>query len=376
MSLPRPSRTAVLWTVAVVTLFALLLLRPRQDAGSTLSFGGSGWRGLAAVLESEGLEVSQLGTWPSSLADPETEQTFDTASLMMSFPWQGAMVGDLTPVRTFVSEGGTLVLGYSNAPADLPLMLALDTFGLDFQPISSSPSLLPWRWFTEQSSQEHQLSLSEQDEPRQPLMTARLPFVVDIPTATDPKVLASTDSGHAVAWSMRFGTGQLILLPTSSLSNAYLHNPGNAALLLNLLPDLGPSVAFDEVHHGFATSTSPQALRTKGYLDRVVLQLLALYALALLAFGWRFGPRWPAQVPAFDSHRAFLIGLGSLHERLGHQKQAATLLIQRLAAYVPHRYPPETVQELNKLAETQGLLEVARQASNHDTPSNSGPKTS
>jgi hypothetical protein len=144
------------------------------------------------------------------------------------------------------------------------------------------------------------------------------------------QVLFRDRDGRPAAFSYSRWAGRLVVLPASALSNARIAEDGNGDLLESLVAAFGSEWAFDEFHHGLvspaAVATGTGATRA---LDLVLLQLALLYALAVLAVSRRFGPAWSEPRVVAGSAASFLRGVGALHHRLGHHRDAARLLVER-----------------------------------------------
>jgi hypothetical protein len=63
--------------------------------------------------------------------------------------------------------------------------------------------------------------------------------------------------------------------------------------------------------------------------DLWLLHLAVVYLLALAALARPFGPVWSDPPVRTGSAATFLHGLGALHKRLGHEREAAALLVAR-----------------------------------------------
>jgi len=122
------------------------------------------------------------------------------------------------------------------------------------------------------------------------------------------------------------------VLPADAFSNARLGHSGNADLLEGLRQQLGDHWTFDEFHHGLRPAFTPATRGSQRVLLLYLLQLVFVYVLVAVALARRFGPAWREEPPAFGSAASFLVGLGGLHDRLGHQRAAAELLVSRARA--------------------------------------------
>jgi hypothetical protein len=150
----------------------------------------------------------------------------------------------------------------------------------------------------------------------------------------------------------------VFVLPAAAFSNARLGHPGNADFLESLALALGPEWAFDEMHHGLLPAAPPEetkaALRA---MDAFLLQLAFVYALAVLAVSRRFGPAWDDPPAVTGSTVSFLRGVGALHHRHGHHREAAALLLARSRQLDPRLvFSPDDVD----VAGGAALLTLAR----------------
>ena len=338
--------------LGLAIFLVLALMTSGGSSGSTLSYGALGWRGLAAALD-EMSSSRTLTTWP---AEGEPLELADDETLVVAFPWLRQSEHHFGQISEFVRRGGRLVLAYDGAQPGLAEQRLCEELGLEIEGIDTPSSLLPWRWRQEQRESSHAF----RDDEERRLTTARLRYVVRPPSSSATQILVGTDAEPIVS-TFPLGSGTVKLLPTSALANAFLHRPGNAELLLDWAADGAETWLFDELHHGVGElpATEREASR---FLDRMILQLLGLYLAALLAFATRFGPTWRERGPAFDSHREFLVGIGELHGRLGHEADAARLLAERTADYAPNRFTPDDLKELEETAARGDLMAVARRA--------------
>lgn len=349
---------------AVLVLAATLVFLASSSggaSGSTLSYGALGWRGLAATLE-ELASARTLTRWP---AEGEALELSDEETLVVAFPWLRYSEHHFDQITEWVRGGGSLILAYDGRTASVAESRLLAHLGLGERDADSRSSLLPWRWRREERQSEHALQGAQSL-----LATAKLRYSIEPPASDATRILAGTDALPIVS-SFPIGRGRVRLLPTSAFANAFLHRPGNSALLVDWIEEGDRRWVFDELHHGFGNLPAAEREASR-FLDRMTLQLLALYVAALLAFAWRFGPTWPERPAAFDSHREFLVGLGELHGRLGHEAQAARLLADRWVRYAQNRFTAEEALELERLASRGDLLAVANRAQ-HDSPRRGEP---
>jgi hypothetical protein len=174
------------------------------------------------------------------------------------------------------------------------------------------------------------------------------------------RVLYAGPSGEpVVALLPRLG-GRVLVLPADALANARLELPGNADLLEALLRNLGRRWAFDEYHHGLVTGEGGSRELGRA-ADLLLAHLVLLYLLAALALVRRQGPAWQEAAPLGGSAAAFLRGLGALHHRLGHHREAARLLLRRARELDPGLALPPELERQAAAAGPQQLVAIARE---------------
>ncbi len=167
-------------------------------------------------------------------------------------------------------------------------------------------------------------------------------------------------TGRPVIASVPRLQGRIWLLPADALANARLGGAGNADLLESLLASLGPDWTFDEYHHGLAIVHAEERGSFERILDLVLIHLAVLYGLAVLTLARRFGPAWREPPVVAGSAGSFLLGLGALHHRLGHHREAARRLLDRVRELAPDAVVPEDLARRAETADSRGLVEVAR----------------
>jgi hypothetical protein len=361
------------WILLGAAAVLALVLVTRGATGATASVlgrGALGWRGLARVLENRGIEpvlVDRALEHRDPVLEPPPapgEHAPPPATLILGFPWQRGGAGwNPAPVLGFVERGGRLVVATSSGgmPGWAEDSL-LDGLGVDWESRPRAGALRPLRWWRERRAGD-QWPAGPEVPWADPLLTGALGAVARPPAAAAVTALAVDAAGEPVASVFQVGAGEVWLVPSEALANAYLGAPGNAALALALADRLTGPVLVDEYHHGLLSAEAQLAEPAGRAFDAVVLQLGLLWGLAVLAFAWRFGPAWPAPAQRADAHRAFLVGLGALHHRLGHEREAARALVRRAAVYDPVLAPPEQLAGLLERAETAPLLELARELS-------------
>lgn len=285
--------------------------------GSVLSQGSKGWLAARRYLEERGTRVELL--------DEPIDQAPDREGLLvLVMPWQTAGWDErLLALDRRLRAGGSILVAYSGSGLPADDERPFRALGLDWIEPRGRPPLHPLRWRRFASEE---WSLREPGEGAERIrMTAaeRMPGPPEGAT-----ILLRTESGTAAAFSYPRLQGHVIVVPADALSNGRIGEAENLALLEGLR-SLGSTWIFDEFHHGLAAATSPTGVRTRRAFDLYLLQLAFLYGLAVLAVVRRFGPAWTEPPVIAGSTASFLLGLATLHQRLGHHWQASTLLLDR-----------------------------------------------
>ena len=371
------------WAVAgAIALLAILLITTTSTGAtsSTLGRGSLGWRGLARLLDSRGIESALLDRTlehrDAILERPEAQRleapgapTAETATLLLGFPWRrGGLGWDPAPVLGFVRRGGRLVLATSSgAMPSFAERRLIDALGVEWEEQPRAGALRPLSWWRERRRGER-WAASGAAPFTAPLVTGSLGAIAWPPRESDATVLAVDGEGAPVASVFEVEEGEVWLLPSQVLANAYLGEPGNASLALMLADNVGGPLLFDEYHHGLIGAEAQLAEPAGRAFDAVIVQLGLLWGLAVLAFAWRFSPAWPKPAQLVDAHRSFLVGLGALHHRVGHERQAARALVRRMAAYDPSLVPPDQIDTMLRHAESVPLQQLARELSRPSRP--------
>lgn len=340
----------------LASLLALIILvltgTPGPARGSVLSQGAGGWLAARRYLEARGARVKLL--------DRPLDQFQEKGVLVVTFPWQVGTFADPAEALTeHVRRGGDLVLAYSGGISSLAELLAFDALTGDVQEIRIPP-LAPrkWRRFVKE---EWTLRPAKGGPPaRAPRVWA--PRAVPEPPA-GAQVLFQGPKGEAAVFAFRRLGGRVVVVPADLFANARLSaagGAGNADLLERLFRDLGPSWTFDEYHHGLVAPGDVETPVSGTVLDLLLVHLAVLYLLAVWALARRFGPAW-REVPAIaGSTASFLLGLGALHHRLGHHRDAALLLLRRTGELHRDLAVPAALPRRAENADAADLVAIAR----------------
>ncbi len=318
--------------IVVLSVLLTLLLEARETASaSALSVGSRGLFVARRYLEERGYEVSLLDR---PLAEAEPAEV-----LVLAFPWQRrAGASERAGAQRQLLRGGTVVLAYSGEGESQGEEEALDWLGLPRERIREDAPLgfLAWRTF---ANEEWTLQTA-QDLAAPPVRISALSHAPQAPA--EAQVLYVGPSGKALAFVFPYLNGRVFVLPAEAFSNARIGHHGNADFLESLASTLGGRWSFDEYHHGLSAPLTPEQQRPRFAFDLFLLQLGILYALVLWQLARSFGPVWSESPVVSGSTRTFLLGLGALHDRLGHHGEAAELMVRRARELQPRMELTET----------------------------------
>lgn len=333
----------------------LLLSRPGEARGSALSRGPNGWLAARRYLEARGTRVKLL--------DGPLGGFTGKGVLVSAFPWQGGLSADAgDQLEEYLRRGGDLVLAYSGQADNPGELLAFQGLGLPLEE-TRKVVLNPLRW---RRFAREQWDLLPPGSPGggggpvriwAPRWTPR--WEGEPPKRT--QVLLRSPEGPPAAVVLPRYRGRIWLLPADALANARLGNPGNADLLETLRQRLGEDWTFDEYHHGLAGRRPVEAAEMGRTLDLILLHLALLYVVALLTLSRRFGPAWSEPPVVTGSAGSFLLGLGALHDRLGHHAEAARRLLERARELDRNLVLPEGLDRRAESAGPRELVELARE---------------
>lgn len=252
-----------------------------------------------------------------------------TAVLLVLAPSDRPLKDELTTMRRWVEDGGTLIVAASpSSPlAQLPGIAPsvtdnaaapiLDEFGIELRPLP-----------TPQAEAAPSQPLLLRPAVRQARVEARH-FVAGssrlVPYLGDPE--------HPVAASLEVGQGQLyVLASTYALCNRGLNQADNAALLLNWLPPPGEAgvVAFDEIHHGRSEARSLPYHLVREPWGWALLYALGVAFLYVVLDGRRFGRAVPSIVDTRRSAAEYVVSVADLLRRGGKSSWVARHYERRL----------------------------------------------
>jgi hypothetical protein len=309
--------------LAVLVAIAILTSGRSEARGSVLSRGPGGWLAARRYLEARGVRVRLL--------DRPLDPLQSSGVLVTAFPWQqGLSEAAGEQLDEYLRHGGTLVLAYSGDPEnpgeDLVLK-GLDVTLAEVRKATLNP--LRWRQFSREEWSLHPASgLTADGEPLRvwaPRAAPRLPKQVP--------ALYRGPGGEPLVATLASHRGTIWFVPADAFANARLGkagSAGNADLLETLRRRLGDEWTFDEYHHGFTGRPLLETVALGRTLDLILLHLTVLYLAAVLVLARPFGPAWSPPPVVAGSAGAFLLGLGAIHHRLGHHREAAERLLARL----------------------------------------------
>lgn len=275
------------------------------------------------------LWLETLGYRVERMEYREFEFDHGTGVLLVLAPSNRPLKDELTTMRRWVEDGGTLIVAAS-APSPLAQLpgiepsiagdasaAVLDEFGIELRPLPS-PQV--------------------DSAPGQPLLLRPAVSQARVEAshfiAGSPRLVPYLgDPEHPVAASLEVGQGRVyVLASTYALSNQGLDNADNAALLLNWLPPPGDAgvVAFDEIHHGRSDVRPLPYYLVREPWGWALLYALGVAFLYLALDGRRFGRAVPSVVDTRRSAAEYVVSVADLLRRGGKSSWAARHYERRL----------------------------------------------
>ncbi len=351
--------------VVALVLLGLWLARASGAGGSTLSRDASGWSVAGAYLEEKGVEIHRLDR-------PLSESAPDGGVLVVVFPLQRPLgEGEEEALHRHLRRGGTLLLAFSGLAGNGSEASLLEGFRIEVAgEKAQNRSLWPWRWWREKKQgwlirgEGPLVSETEVAWIRRPDSLPEAPAGAEVFLSAQPEGEPAISS-RPVGFDFPLHKGRVLVLPADLFANGRLQGTGNGNLLEALLVSLEGSWAFDEYHHGVTDPEFASELGGGFGWGLFFLHLALFYALGLAFFGRGFGPVWGERIPAVGSASAFLRSLGTLHERLGHHRDAARVILSRARDLDPSLDPGEALrarsEQVGSAAELVGLAaEISR----------------
>jgi len=414
----RPWIAVLLLLVAGSVVALVVVGRSRAAGPSTFARGPEGWLAARLYLEARGVEVTLLdhlpgGSSPGEKAaeqqgeegegegdeeeegeeEEEEEEKERAPVLVTAFPWKRLEFQEgLAGFRAHLEAGGTLVLAASPRGETFQEQLLLAALGLDDLKLRSEPP--PWgplAWKRWQGETWRLVPVAESLGGAPPSVFAggregegregeegtngssgavivRPPTRLPAPPPEHTILYRREGTATPVIWSAPLDGGRLVVLPADALSNSRLGAGGNGDLLESLRVWLGDRWAFDEYHHGLLPPEKAGAAVPSLALDLFGLHLALLYGLGVWHLARRFGSPWREPPVRTGSAGAFLRGLGRLHDRLGHHREAAVLLLARSRELSPHLPLGPELDEEAAGADGKAFVELARKVAEARRP--------
>ncbi len=348
-------RSWVIWGAAIVLvmLVAALLGGGEGAVSSALARDARGWLAARLYLAERGTAVD-LHIRPLS-------ETVSGQVLVLAFPWQQAIAeGEIEALGDFLRRGGTVLAAYTGEIGRFREERVLEALQLLTIEVRSEPPLSPLAWWRYQN-QSWSLGPTE-DFPGWPtLAVSALRGAPEAPPAA--RVLYRAPSGPPLIFEYPLHNGRVVVLPADVLTNSRIVEAGNVDFLESLRGWLDGGWSFDEYHHGLVSTDVTDGESSSRYAwDLFVAHLGLIYLLGLAALGRRFGPTWREAPVASGSAASFLRGLGSLHRKMGHHRDAAGLLIERARSYFPNlSLDADSERRAAEVAGDQELVALARE---------------
>ncbi len=311
--------------IALVVLAGIWLGGGEGAVSSALSRDARGWLATQRYLAGRGTAVE--------LRDRPLTAEIGSQVLVLAFPWQQPLAGgELEALGGFLRRGGTVLLAYSGEIGRFQEEKVFDALQLLTIEVRSAPPLAPLPWWRYHNET---WNLEPADDTRWPdLALGALRGAPEAPPAA--RVLYRAASGTPLIFDYPLHRGRVVALPADVLANAWLGEAGNADLLESLRDQLAGGWSFDEYHHGLvAIDQAATESSSRFAWDLFIVHLALIYLLGLAALGRRFGPVWREAPVASGSAASFLRGLGALHLKMAHHREAAQLLIERARSYLP-----------------------------------------
>jgi hypothetical protein len=398
--------------LVVVVVVALAGGTGTGGQASTLSRGPGGWLAARRYLEARGASVTLIteplarfvagepaaarplprrplpdgegGGRPAgraASAGPAPAGSPSPGVLVLAFPWQSTPTAGLDDaIDAHLLRGGDVVVAYSGAGSGAEAQLRLWRGRR-----ARTVPLAPWRWWSfvhREWSLRPAAALASpglqapvaglgtpgaQPPPppaaasRRGAAAVRIWAPRELPAVSPrARILFTSPAGQPVIAVEPFHGGRVVLLPADALANARLGEPGNADLLESLRATLGARWAFDEYHHGLVTVEEGNSALGRA-ADLLAAHAVLLYLLGALALAWPQGPAWREAAPLARSASSFLLGLGALHHRLGHHREAAQLLLRRSRELDRGLALPAELDAAAAAAGPRQLVAIARQ---------------
>ncbi len=312
---------AVLAAVCVALVVALARQSRGGGSGSAQSRGGAGWAAARLYLEARGTPVELIDR-------PLAESLGAPRVLALVFPWQRWEMHEVrSTLQRHLQAGGDILFAYSGQrPHPAAEGLVAEALGLDETSLRPHAPLGPFAWRAFAREEWDLRPPGASDESRTIRVRA---FAHGFAAPTDATPLLADAQGRPLSFAFRRLRGRVVVLPAALLANGGIGSPAAADLLETLRAGLLGAWSFDEYHHGLTAPGAAASVGSRRVFDLWLIHLAVVYLLALAALARPFGPVWSDPPVRSGSAATFLRGLGALHRRLGHDREAAALLVAR-----------------------------------------------
>jgi len=271
-----------------------------------------------------------LSLWLSDLGYPSRTLEYepfklsgDDRVMFLLFPSLDPTDQQIADIDAWVRQGGTLVVAAGRSDS------LLAHYG-----VAATPSV-------RQTINVRPLQPLLLNPPSQPVSINAYGSLIFLNSSWVP-LLGETSSGRVVAASLTQGEGRVVVLSTGDpFSNAGLQQPGNAALVLNLLAGVpaGSGVVIDEYHHGFTEQgTLTYRLVHEPWGWAILYLALVLFAYVVIG-GRRFGHVVKPYVQGTRRARAeYATTLAALLQQGGHREWLRERYIEQLKRRLGARF--------------------------------------
>lgn len=348
----KQRRDMIILGALFATLIGFVLIGPRlrpptpdPAEPTTRSSETGGAEALFRWVDELGYDAQRLEYREFALADLD-------AALIMLNPSEEISEVQAEEILDWVDRGGTLMLADDATITFSAPNALLDQLDVSFEV------------YTTTSTFEQPIQAVS---PRQPVFTAppvevaqaNTGRVIAAPDRPDMVTLLGTDDA-AVLTGLKHGRGYIYLsAATYPFTNAGLRDPGNAALVLNLLRRVpaGGRIQFDEYHLGYFEPPSTTSLVFGSPLGWALSYALLATVLYLILSGRRFGRPIPLQAEIARRNSAeYVTSMADLYQRGGKRDYIAqhyyTAFKRRLAkrdGIAPNTDDNAFVRELARL---------------------------
>ena len=328
----RPTRRIWWWLLSLVVVSLLFFITPRPGAtSSSLSKAPDGLWAMRAYLEARGVDVEVLDAPIATEPGPHDHRP---GTLLLALPWQRFPGSDLeVSLHRHLRAGGYLIVAYDGNESAFQT-LVFEALGLTpMITLRDDPPFAPLAWWRYQQERITLVPGGSVEATTAPHL--EINALDEVPNMPSGGRVHFTSGGSPVIFDFDRLGGRVFVLPVDLLHNGELANRGHLDWLEALMRSVSGRWLIDEYHHGLIRPELLERSATAHAWDLFVLHLVLLYGLAVFAAGRRFGPAWREELTPTGSTNDFLRSLGVLHHRLGHHRDAARQLLERVRRLEP-----------------------------------------